>query len=120
MLKKIESDEITIVYLDLSNNFGFYRAVPGKEPYICLNEKLLKGGEGVHLTVYRVLLDYFRAIPLDSPYRLFPMVRYFEELIPLNQDEFKEVAEPDLIFIGRATRRWSYPVYLPQTFKLIG
>jgi hypothetical protein len=82
-LKRIVGKEIAVVYLDLNENFGFYRIKPGKEPYICLDEKLLEGSQGVYLTVYQTLLNYHRAIPADSIYRCFPMVRYFEELIPL-------------------------------------
>jgi hypothetical protein len=120
-LTKIQSSKIVLVYCDLAENYGYYRIRTGKQPYICLSNKLLEGSEGVHYQVYQTLLNYHEAIPLDSPYRLFPMVRYFEELIPLDQKDFAELeVEPDLIFIGRASRRWSYPVYLPQTFKLIG
>jgi nitrate reductase beta subunit len=74
----------------------------------------------VYLTVYQTLLNYHRAIPADSIYRCFPMVRYFEELIPLSKEDFTEVAECEIIFLGRATRRWHYPVYLPENFRVIG
>jgi hypothetical protein len=104
-LKKIERGEIRVIYLNLNNNFGFYRVRPGKEPYICLDTKLLDGSEGVHLTVYRMLLDYHKAIPANSPYRLFPITRYFEELIPLSQKGFTEIMEPEIIIFARAIRR---------------
>lgn len=129
-LNKIERGEIRVVYLELDDNFGFYRVRPGKEPFIALNEKLLEGGENVHLTVYRTLLEYHHSIPLDSMYRCFPLTRFFKELIPLTSEEFIELTVtasatepgpgPEIIIFARAPRQWHFPIYLPDNFRMIG
>lgn len=123
----IERKDIAVVYLDLDDNFGFYRIRPGLEPFICLNERLLEGGEAIHLTVFRTLYEYHKSIPLDSIYRCFPLTRYFKELIPLTADEFTEITtdaptgtEPEIVIFARSYRRWTQPVYLPQNFRVIG
>ena len=111
-LNRIEVGSLVPIYAELKYHSGFYRIRPGKEAYICLNQRLLEGTEEVHLNVYQKLLDYHKAIPEDSPYRLFPMTRYFEELLP---------TEPPLkILPFRPVRRWQYNLFPRGDYRAIG
>jgi hypothetical protein len=107
-IEKIVSGDIKIVYHDLVDTFGFYRIRQGKEPFICLsNELLLEDKEPLHLNVFKMLLQVHNSIPADSPYRLYPLRKYFEELI---EDDTAPAAEqgPEIIIIGRAIRLWRF------------
>ena len=117
---QIRCNEVELVYAELKSNLGFYRAIPGQEPYICLSEKLLEGSQGVHLNVFQMLLNYHRSIPLDSCFRLFEITRYFEELIPVPAQEPVAVKSPHEIEVfARAYRQWRY-VYKPDGYNLVG
>lgn len=106
---RLSSEEIKIVYLDLTDSYGFYRSRPGKQPFICLSESLLEESQKpLHLNVYRVLLDYHRELPSGSSYKLFPMLRYYEQLVP---PEALPMTEPGLEYVGRAMRRWKFMQY---------
>lgn len=124
--ERIVRGKIIPVYLDLGGeSFGFYRVRPGKDPYICLATELLNMPQGVHLTVYQTLLNYHKAIPADSCYRLFEMVRYYEELIPAaparEQEEGAVEAELPLnILPFRPARRWQYNIFYPHDYRTIG
>jgi hypothetical protein len=83
-LVRISSKEIKILYYDLTGSLGFYRCQPQQAPYICLSTKLLDHqDEEMHQIVFETLLEQHRSIPLDSPYRLFPMRTYYETLTPV-------------------------------------
>jgi hypothetical protein len=106
-----EMDGISVYYMDLISDFGFYRSKPDDTPYICLNKSLLEGDDDFHFVVYQTLLNYHNS--LDTWQRLVPLVRYFKCLMP----DWKELLfeekplEPEIIIIGRAIRLWRF---LPQ------
>jgi hypothetical protein len=68
-----------------------------------------------HQAVYDVLLEYHRSLPLDSIYRSFVIVKYYEDLVPapvpvvveVEVPEMKE-PQPEIIIIGRAIRVWRF------------
>lgn len=127
---KNETDDssIELIYAELGESFGYYRARPGKAPYICLNSRLLEGSEAVRLNVYRYLLDFHHHIPPDSPYRLFPITRHFEEIIPEQAPQTTPAIEkskiisfmPEVIFIGNAIRVWRVMPESSTSMRLIG
>jgi hypothetical protein len=116
MLQKIESREVKTIYIDLLDGLGYYCNRPGKAPYICLDNSLLNGdNEGKQQAVFDVLLEYHRSLPLDSIYRSFVIVKYYEDLVPapvpaavvVEVPEMKE-PQPEIIIIGRAIRVWQF------------
>jgi hypothetical protein len=116
MIQKIEGREVKTIYGNLLDGLGFYRHRPGKAPYICLDNSLLDGDNGwKHQAVYDVLLEYHRSLPLDSIYRSFVIVKYYEDLVPapvpaavvVEVPEMKE-PQPEIIIIGRAIRVWRF------------
>lgn len=103
-LVRIYSKEIKIIYYDLTGSLGFYRSQPQEAPYICLSTKLLNHqDEEMHQIVFETLLEKHRSIPLDSPYRLFPMRTYYETLTPVVTD-FDAVGELVPVTAGRPPR----------------
>jgi hypothetical protein len=116
-IKKIVSGDIKVVYHDLVDTFGFYRIRQGKEPFICLsNELLSEDNESAHLNVFKMLLQVHKSIPLDSPYRLYPLRKYFEELV----EEIIPAAEPEIVFVGRAFRLWKFHLANNEPIRVIG
>jgi hypothetical protein len=129
MIHKIQSAEVKTIYLDLIWGSGYYRHRPGKPPYICLGNSLLENGsEGKHQEVFNVLLEYHRSIPVDSIYRSFVIVRYYEDLVPapapvpepapepvfeqpLLAPVLEEDDKPEIIVIGRAIRHREFVFY---------
>jgi hypothetical protein len=103
--------DLTPIYVNLGNTLGAYVVEPGETPFIVLHESLKDKQDPTAQIVYQALVAFHKSLP--EVYRLFPLTQYFEDLPEV-------ITEPDIIIIGRASRRWSYPVYLPQTFKLIG
>jgi hypothetical protein len=116
MIQKIEGREVKTIYGNLLDGLGFYRHRPGKAPYICLDNSLLNGdNEGKQQAVYDVLLEYHRSLPLDSIYRSFVIVKYYEDLVPAPEPAVVEVEvpetkepQPEIIIIGRAIRVWRF------------
>lgn len=78
---RIVDTSIKVIYFNIGQSFGFYEAIPGEEPFICLNTSLSKIGSELHLEVYKALLQIHTSIPLDSWQRIFPITKYYEELI---------------------------------------
>lgn len=102
------------VFAGLGKSLGMYVIEPGLEPVIILNSVLEKYpivAQGVYTTLY----NYHES--LAEVYKLFPLTVYYEQLVP---PEAVPIQEPEIIFIGRPARQWSYPVYLPQNFRMIG
>jgi hypothetical protein len=117
MIQKIEGREVKTIYGNLLDGLGFYRHRPGKAPYICLDNSLLEDDRNgwKHQAVYDVLLEYHRSLPLDSIYRSFVIVKYYEDLVPAPEPaevavEVPETKEPqpEIIIIGRAIRVWRF------------
>lgn len=106
MIQKIESDEVKTIYGNISDDLGYYRHRPGMPPYICLDSSLLEGSEEAHQTVYNVLLEHHRSIPINSIFRSFIMVKYYKDLTPLT-----EPLEPELVIFGRAMVRRTFIFY---------
>jgi hypothetical protein len=103
MQKKIEDAEVETVYIDLLDGYGFYCARPGEDAFICLDNSLLEAeDDSFHQEVHRVLLEHHRSIPMDSIYRLFTLVTYYEDLAPV---------EEEVIIVGRAIRQWNFTFY---------
>lgn len=107
--------ELDLIYVDLDNIQGAYVSEPGEDPFIAINISLKDKQDPTANIIYQALLTFHRALP--DVYRLFPIRKFYEDLpqhLPL------PILEPEIIFIGRAFRRWKYPVYLPANFRLIG
>lgn len=101
--KRIESAEVKTVYLDLLDGYGYYCSRPDKAPFICLDNSLLNAeDDAFHQEVHRALLEYHRSVPEDSIYRLFTLVKYYEDLQPV---------EEEIFIIGRAVRKWNFTFY---------
>jgi hypothetical protein len=119
MQEKIECAEVITVYIDLLDGFGYYCAQPGESPFICLDNSLLNADdETFHQEVHRVLLEHHRSIPADSIYRLFTLVRYYEDLAPAPAPA---PVKEEVIIVGRAIRQWNFTYYeFNQNPRVIG
>lgn len=103
MQNKIECAEVITVYIDLLDGYGYYCARPGEAPFICLDNSLLNAeDDAFHQEVHRRLLEYHRSVPMDSIYRLFTLVTYYEDLAQV---------EEEVIIVGRAIRQWNFTFY---------
>jgi hypothetical protein len=113
MQKKIDNVEVETVYIDLLDGYGYYCSRHGEAPFICLGNALLNAeDDAFHQEVHRRLLEYHRSIPMDSIYRLFTLVTYYEDLAPV---------EEEVIIVGRAIRQWNFTFYeFNQEPRVIG
>lgn len=101
------------IFVKLGKSLGIYVIEQGVEPAILLNS-VLEEYPIVAQAVYQTLYNYHES--LQEVYKLFPLTVYYEELVPPEAVPVPE-PEPEVII---TRRQWSYPVYLPQSFKLIG
>jgi hypothetical protein len=109
MTQKIESTEVKTIYGSLSDGLGLYCSRPGKASYVCLDSSLLEIDETTQQEVFKVLLDYHRSIPEQSIYRYFLIVKYYEDLRPVETAIAKTPAPeplPEQISTIRRSRLW--------------